>query len=246
MKQDVNFLLLSLLLIALMGMAAIALFAQSEYQRLFDMNLDARANLEKKSALLDNKTSEVETMRQELETRQQSLVDMVKELNLSKERQESLGGFFTELKGAKESLEENLTAVEEAKGGLERRLQAANKDLEVCTVTVSFKDKQIANSSSKISKLVNQIASYSITFNKENSGLGDINTDLTKVKTDLASYESKINSIKNSINDSSAKTELTELKGDIADTRVLVEGDINEVADLKQSAETAWRSSLVT
>jgi chromosome segregation ATPase len=246
MKQDVNFLLLSLLLIALMGMAAIALFAQSEYHNLLGMNSEARSNLETKSALLDNKTAEVETMRQELETRQQALVDMVKELNLSKERQESLGGFFNDLKGAKQSLEENLTAVQEAKGGIERRLASTQKDLEVCTVTVSFKDKQIANSSSKISKLVNQIASYSITFNKENSGLGNINTDLAKVKSDLASYESKITTIRNSINDSSAKSELYELKGDIADTRTLVEGNIEEVADLKQSAETAWRSSLTT
>lgn len=251
MKQDVNFLLLSLLLLALMGMAGIALFAQGEYQKLGLQYAKDKKILEEKSRLLDNKTAEVELMRVELEAREKRLVDLVKELNLSKERQESLGGFFENLKGEKEELEENLTQTRSEKERWQNMYEAKRKDYEVCTVSLKFKEQQLTNSTATIAKLRNQFTLTKQAIDKSITAADKVNSGLSKVNTYLSEIEKKLSSIESTLKKypdtgcyKSVSKLLDEADTKIGDTATYVDDTLkDEVSNMKNELVSASKTT---
>jgi len=74
-----------------------------------------------------------------LESRERSLVDIVTELNLTKEKQASLGGFFENLKGEKQVLEENLNETRQEVASWKVKYNDVNHDLSLCNKEVSNK-----------------------------------------------------------------------------------------------------------
>lgn len=75
-----------------------------------------------------------------MDAREASLVDIMNELNLSKAKQASLGGFFEDLKGEKETLQENLSATEQDLQTWKTNYNGAKKDLQVCNQGLDRKE----------------------------------------------------------------------------------------------------------
>jgi len=130
---------MGLLILTVVSMVGLAVYFQSEYKSLAVEYNSALEKLQEKNAELDKKIQEVNETRQELESRERSLVDIVTELNLTKEKQASLGGFFENLKGEKQVLEENLNETRQEVASWKVKYNDVNHDLSLCNKEVSNK-----------------------------------------------------------------------------------------------------------
>jgi chromosome segregation ATPase len=188
MKRDVNLFLLGLLVLIIISMVGLGIYFQNEYKSLASEYNSALDKLQEKNAELDKKIIEINATREELDARERSLVDIVKELNLTKEKQASLGGFFENLKGEKQTLEENLTSTQEEVQKWKASYNDKKKDLDVCQNSVKLKEDQISKKDSKIS--------YMALKAKEASGYyGQASENMFFVKKDLDDLSSQIDDL---------------------------------------------------
>lgn len=230
MKQDVNFFLLGLLVLVLVAMVAMALYAQSEYHSLSGKYETALEDLKGKSQELENRIDEVGKTRTELESKEKALADIVSELNLSAERESSLGGFFEDLKGEKEELEEDLSKTVQEKENWRFKYTATEKDLQVCEEGVKLKETQLVKERAKSAQLIRDIKDVGSWVNKSRDQLNNIDELTEKINTDLSALYKKVGDYDEP--DEISNDAKSEIKNGIDDIRSLAD---NKVADSIES-----------
>jgi chromosome segregation ATPase len=241
MKRDVNLFFLGLLVLIILSMVGMGLYFQNEYKGLASEYNSALDKLEEKNAELDKKIVEINKTREELDVRERSLVDIIKELNLTKEKQNSLGGFFENLKGEKETLEENLTSTQQEVSKWKANYADKKKDLDVCQKSVELKTEQIAKKDSKINYMVLKAkeASYSLNQSEEN---------LYFVKKDLEDLSSQIDDLYIATGDLEVPAEISadaqdDIQDDLEDLRSYIRGKLgNAITSLGNSISNGKRS----
>jgi chromosome segregation ATPase len=241
MKRDVNLFLLGMLVLIIISMVGMGIYFQNEYKSLANEYNSALDKLQEKNAELDKKIIEINTTREELDAREASLVDIVKELNLTKEKQASLGGFFENLKGEKETLQENLTSTQEDVRKWNLKYNDANRDLGLCKNDVSNKVDLLNKEKNKVSYMALKAkeASFSLNQTEEN---------LFYVKKDLDDLSSQIDDLYMSTGDLSVPDEISagaqdDIKSGLDDLRSYIRGKLgNAVTSLGNSINNGKRS----
>ncbi|MBI5389248.1 hypothetical protein HZB01_02605 [Candidatus Woesearchaeota archaeon] len=95
MQKNVNFMLLTIIILIIMILAGISIYYQSTYTNM--------------SSLFSAKVSELEKTRQELESKQNILSKTNEELGLKQEREQELSKLYENVTDVKESLEDQNT-----------------------------------------------------------------------------------------------------------------------------------------
>jgi chromosome segregation ATPase len=238
MKRDVNLFFLGLLVLIILSMVGMGVYFQNEYTGLASEYNSALQKLEEKNAELDKKIIEINTTREELDARERSLVDIVKELNLTKEKQTSLGGFFENLKGEKQTLEENLTSTQQEVAKWKASYTDKTKDLNVCQNSVKLKEDQITKKDAKISYMALKVKEASNYFNQTDE-------NLFFVKKDLEDLSSQIDDLYIATGDLKVPEEISlearnDIKSDLDDLRSYINGKLgNAVMSLGNSINNA-------
>ena len=238
MKRDVNLFLLGLLVLIIISMVGLGVYFQNEYKSLASEYNTALDKLQEKNAELDKKIIEINNTRAELDAREASLVDIVKELNLTKEKQTSLGGFFENLKGEKETLQENLSSTQDEVKKWKLNYNNANNDLGICQNNIKNKDDQLNKKDARINYMNLKVQDASRYFSQTNE-------NLFFVKKYLAELSSQIDNLYSSTGDYKVPDQISidardSIKSDLSDIKSYVNGKLsNSVMSLGNSISSA-------
>ena len=241
MKRDVNLFLMGLLVLIVVSMVGMAIYFQSEYKGLSNEYNSALEKLEEKNAELDKRMLEINKTREELDSRERSLVDIVKELNLTREKQASLGGFYENIKGEKQTLEENLSATQQEVRKWRTNYDNANRDLGICQNTIKNKDETINKKESKIA--------YHVVKAKEvSSSLNQTDVNLAAVRNNLEDLSSQLDELYMLTSDMEVPAQIsadakTDIKEGIDDMRSYINGKFdNTLTSMRNSVNNARKS----
>lgn len=232
MKRDVNFLLFGLLILLLIAMVAMAIYAQYEYQRCNTDYLTALEDIEEKNSQLNKKIAEINKTREELKSKERALVDIIKELNLSEQREVSLSGLFEDIKGEKELLEEDLEITAKERDRWRSNYTAAKMDLDMCEKNYELKERQLDLATKKISQIRFNVKSIGININKSRGYIDDIEDALEDINDDLSSLYQRVDDVEN-------ETLRDELEGDIEDIQNLINDALMRIiTDLRNKMDS--------
>jgi len=234
MKQDVNFFLFGMLILLIFAMVGLVMDTEAKYAKLkVDYN-NAKAKLNDTNSELLKKIGENNQTRAELDAREASLVDIVKELNLTKEKQNSLGGFFENLKGEKETLQENLSSTQDEVKKWKLNYNNVNNDLGICQNNIRNKDDQINKKDAKINDMNFKVQAAGRYFSQTNE-------NLFFVKKYLAELSSQIDDLYSSTGDLKVPDQISidardSIKSDLSDIKSYINGKLgNSVTSLGNS-----------
>jgi chromosome segregation ATPase len=186
MKQNVNFFLMFILVLMLGVMVVMVVWVQGEYRNLHDEYISKNELLEQKNQELVNMSEEINTTRSDLEDRQRALVDIVKELNLSAERESSLGGFFENVKGQKQVLETNLNSTVQEKENWKKLYNTAQNDLGICDKAKQIALDDVKKRDGTIAGLRRDFGTLSLSVNSSKTQLSSIASTVSSLRDDLS------------------------------------------------------------
>jgi len=208
-------------------MVAMAIYAQYEYQRCNTDYLIALEDIEEKNSQLNKKIAEINKTREELKSKERALVDVIRELNLSEQREVSLSGLFEDIKGEKELLEEELKITTEERDRWRSNYTAVKMDLDMCEKNYELKERQLDLATKKISQISLNVKYLGINVNKSKDQIGDIEEDIEDIDDDLSSLYRKVGDVENETTMGELKEEL---RDDINDIRSLI-AELKETID---------------
>jgi chromosome segregation ATPase len=241
MKRDVNLFFLGLLVIIIVSMVGMGIYFQNEYKLLAGDYNSALQKLEEKNAELDKKIIEINTTREELDARERSLVDIVKELNLTKEKQASLGGFFENLKGEKQTLEENLSATEQEVRKWKLNYNNLNNDYGICQNNVKNKDELLKKDKDRINYMILKAKEASFSINQSIDNLFFVKKDLEDLTSQIDDMYSETGDL--SVPDQISSEAQDSIQSDLDDLKSYINGKLgNAVKSLESSISNSKRS----
>ena len=238
MKRDVNLFLLGLLVLIIISMVGLGIYFQNEYKSLASEYNTALDKLQEKNAELDKKIIEINNTRADLDAREASLVDIVKELNLTKEKQTSLGGFFENLKGEKETLQENLSSTQDEVKKWKLNYNNANNDLGICQNNIKNKDDQLNKKDARINYMNLKVKDASRFFSQTNENLFFVKKYLTELSSQIDDLYSSTGDYK--VPDQISIDARDSIKSDLSDIKSYINGKLsNSVMSLGNSISSA-------
>jgi len=150
MKRDVNFIFFGIMILLVLCMVGIALYSDYSYHDVNRRYLEFRNKLEETQMELNNTRMQLEEREKKLNQTERQLVDIINELNLSKQRISSLGEYYTDLKGEKEELEENLSRVIQDRDAwksnyfdAQQNIAFCNQSLKQCNLNLGFERSRV-------------------------------------------------------------------------------------------------------
>ncbi|RLI92344.1 MAG: hypothetical protein DRO89_02290 [Candidatus Altiarchaeales archaeon] len=143
MKRDVNFVFFGLLILLLIAMVGIMLYSDYTYHKVNAQYLKFKEMFEQAQNELNRSREEIKAKDEELQEKEQALIDIINELNLSKQRISSLSDYYTTVKSEKENLEMDLSRIERERDQWKSDYLAAKKDLGVCEKNYDLKKKEV-------------------------------------------------------------------------------------------------------
>jgi len=193
MKKDVNLILFGLVVFLLFSMVGITLYYQQTYRSLDESHAKAMGKIRETECQLNETITEVGRKSDALDKREAELTDIINELNLSKKKISSLGDYYENLRGEKETLENQLDSAESNRDRYKLNLDEKTKELEVCEKDkkliqseLSDAEDTIAITRGKVGNLSSIIYSLGVTINEIDSIIDDdIREDLDEIKEDI-------------------------------------------------------------
>lgn len=143
MKRDVNQLLLGLLLMACFSMAVLVFYYNLTFDQLNDKYEIAREDVDNKSSLLSRTINELEEKQALLDKREATIDEYLKELNLSKSRESSLGDHFTDIKTQRDQLDVNLNQTINERDQWISSYNDMRDERDECTVDLSTRTRDL-------------------------------------------------------------------------------------------------------
>ncbi len=185
MKKDVNFTLFGIIALLLISIVGITIYYNLTYQRLNSDYQSAIGDVSKTKDELNRTAEEMLLKNEELIKKEKDLIDIINELNLSKQQVTSLGEYYTDLKGEKESIEANIDDIKGERDTWKSEYTSASVDLEYCERSYGAMQVQFSNVNSSLSRfqeMGDEIIGYA------NEGKGYVN-DINDVKiTEIKGY----------------------------------------------------------
>lgn len=201
MKRDVNATLMLLLILTMASILALILYNTYTYHNLGKRYTTARKEIEKTYIKLNVTQQELEAKNKELVEREASLAEKeaqmkkyFQDLNLSKQRESSLGGMFDDLRDDNTQLRTDLE-------DLNTRLDDKDKEVDDLTKTYNAKVTQY-----------NEVADY---CNKMDVTLLEVEQELEDVEGLLSSLESDLNTMGDYADDMEAGDLRTNMKSEV-------------------------------
>ncbi len=241
MKRDVNFILLGLLITLLMSMVGMAFYYQETYENLGLKHRTVLDEMEETRDRLNNTISEVETKSAELQKKEQILLDIINELNLSKQKASSLGDYYEDVRGEKEALGESLSKTRDERDEYELKYSNSEQELGVCEKDKELKEielKEVKNDVVKLKNIGGKLRTYS------DSAHDRLHDDKDGIYENIENCNDSISEIEECINQnrsSSALDNLEELEeefGDLKDNvdalEAIIDSIIEKISELRK------------
>ncbi len=228
MRKDVNFILFGLLLLSLVSMIALTLYYKSVYQGLSARYADAQTDIDKKASELNETITLVNAKEDLLNKKEKILLDYINELNLSKNRELSLGEHFTALQGEKEELQEDLNITRGENKRLESAYTEAKKDLDVCDVNYQLKTKELTDVSNQLVAAESALLNMGTHVDDVDDSRVSMRKKVLAAKNVTKEMDDKIDDVTNSALKTDLQSDMSELKGELND----LEGLVDELEDI--------------
>jgi chromosome segregation ATPase len=132
MKQNVNMLLIGLIVLSIIAMIGFSLYYKKTYDDLSVRYQSAQGEVFAAAQQLNHTITEVNAKEEMLNEKERVLNTYMSELNLSKERETSLGEHFTDLKNTNLNLETNLSNTITERNQWKTSYDNTKRDLGVC------------------------------------------------------------------------------------------------------------------
>lgn len=241
MKRDVNFILLGLLITLLMSMVGMALYYQETYENLGLKHRTVLDEIEETRDRLNNTISEVEAKSAELQKKEQILLDIINELNLSKQKASSLGDYYEDVRGEKEALGESLSKTRDERDEYELKYSNSERELGVCEKDKKLREDELSKANSDITKLKN-IGDILRTYS--NNAYDILTDDKNGVYENIGCCYDKIDRVNESINRNKSgdalddlerlRNRLDELKNNIDELDGKIDSIIEKISELRK------------
>jgi len=202
MKRDVNFVFFGLLILLLIAMVGVMLYSDYTYHKVNAQYLEFKEMFEEAQNDLNKSRAEINAKNEELQKTEQALVDIINELNLSKQRVSSLSDYYTTVRGEKENLEEDLSQTEQERDQWKSDYVAAKQDLGVCEKSYDLKKKEVELLESDIAAYRNSADELSANIGNATAKLevimeavGDLDCNESSCEGDKTTVEDLIESL---------------------------------------------------
>lgn len=202
MRRDVNFIFFGLLILLLISMTGIMLYSDYIYHKSNAEYLEFKRKYEKACDDLNESRAEVNAKNEELQGTEQALIDIINELNLSKQRVSSLSDYYTTVKGEKELLEGDLSKTEQERDKWKSDYVTARQDLGVCEKNFDLKKREVELLNSEIATYINSVDKLSADIGNATAqlevimeALGDLECNESSCDDGKTTIEDLINSL---------------------------------------------------
>ena len=178
MKKDVNFTLFGIITLLLFSIVGVTIYYNLTYQRLNSNYQEAIDDVRRTKDELNRTAEEILLKSEELIKKEKDLIDLINELNLSKQQVTSLGEYYTDLKGEKESIEANVDQIKGERDTWKSEYTSAKVDLEYCERSygaIQIKFRTVNSSLQRFQEMGDEIVDYA------NEGKGYVN-DINDIK----------------------------------------------------------------
>jgi len=210
MRYDVNFIVLGLLLVVIVAMIAMVFYYNVTYGSLRDRYELAMRDMENKSVALNKTMQEANAKEALLRERERLLLDYISELNISKERETSLVSHFTELKGEKEVLDEQLNQTRNERNSYASLYTRTKTDYDVCQRNYEVKATELNQANGRIAS----IKGWIVEVGERTDSIGAIGSS---IQSSSGRISTTAGSIKSATDDSNIKSKSDDIKEDSND-----------------------------
>jgi chromosome segregation ATPase len=203
-KKDVNFIFFGLLLLLMIAMAGVMLYSDytyhkvnGDYMRFKQMYDDAQKNL-----TISKENLKVQEL--VLNEKDRNLTDLWNELQLSKQKETSLSGYYTTVKTEKQQLNESLSTAISARDRYRSDYESSKLTLSVCQRDIELEKKTVSScqanllsyrvASADAALKAQQLMAALDTFSCKNKTVCE--NDLEDAVTLLENLQAKLNSMK--------------------------------------------------
>jgi len=240
MKHNVNFFLFGIIILLLFAMIGMALYFNTTYAGLSLRYNKAMDNIKNLTYQLNETLKEVNEKNLELMKKEKTLIDIVNELNLSKQKISSLGEFYTQEKGVREELEMDLEKVREERDFWKLNYTQTKQDLELWKKNYLIKVQELNRATSRISLLSSVVDN----IEKEVSGsegIDEIESEIEEV-IDIIEYDlDGLEDIIDDVRGEDVKDELDDKAQEIKESIETLKSKINKlrtkINEIKSSLE---------
>jgi chromosome segregation ATPase len=202
-KKDVNFVFFGLLLLMMVAMAGVMLYSDYTYHKVNGDYLKFKEMYDAAQADLNASRAEVRAKELSLEDLERNMTDLWSELQLSKQKETSLSGYYTTVKTEKQQLNENLskalTDIDRCRSDYESSrltLSVCQRDIELEKKSVTICKQSLVSyqvGAADAALKAEQLAEAMETFGCKNKSI--CQEDLEEAKTLLSTLQSRLNSM---------------------------------------------------
>lgn len=233
MKRNVNFMLLLLVLASMLSMTVMAWYYKRTYDDLNGRYASARADILAAAEELNRTISEVEAKEELLNRKEVILTDYINELNLSKERETSLGSHFTDMRNDNIYLGEKLNKTVLDRDKWQSLYNVTQRNYGVCIVDLQGKTVELQESLGEINRIQGLKPSLDASAGKLEEREGDVSTNVGKIDDLAREIGDMADDVDNATLSSEIKSNANEIKskvdaiGDILDRMAQDLAEIN-------------------
>jgi len=234
MKKDVNFTLFGIIILLLFSIAGITIYYSLTYQRLNSDYQEAIDDVRRTTDDLNRAAEEIMLKEKELNKTEDDLIHIINELNLSKQQVTSLGGYYTDLKGEKESIEANIDRIKGERDTWKSEYTSAKVDLELWQGRYTNLNRTFSTVNSSLQgfrDMGNDITEYA------NEGKGYVN-DIDDIKiSEIKSYISALSNHINSIEQACENGTVEEVEDELDEDKEGIFKAVNDINEIVMELE---------
>jgi len=215
MKKDVNFTLFGIITLLLFSIVGVTIYYNLTYQRLDSDYREAIDDVRRTKDELNRTAEEIILKSEELVKKENDLIDLINELNLSKQQVTSLGGYYTDLKGEKESIEANIDQIRGERDTWKSEYTSANVDLEYCERSygaMQIKFSTVNSSLTRFQEMGDDIVEYA---NEGKGYTAELDIQASEITESITELRTQINRLDTACENGS----INEIEGNIASIR---------------------------
>lgn len=213
MKKDVNFIFFGLLILLLIAMVGAMLYSDYTYHKVNAQYLEFKNMYEQAQSELNQSRAELETKDLELQEKENALIEIINELNLSKQKESSLSEYYTTVKTEKEGLQEELSGTVEERDKWKTDYQTTKQDLSICEKNSDLLEINLNNEKTKLAECKQSVGNLGPYFENITSKLEEVTTALDDLDCGEETCEGDQGVLEDLIQDLQAI--IVELKGEV-------------------------------
>jgi len=200
MRYDVNFIFLGLLLVVIVAMIAMVFYYNITYGGLRERYDLAMRDMDNRTMELNKTMQEVNAKEAVLQEKERLLLDYIQELNLSKERETSLGSHFTELTSEKTLLADQLNQTRLERNSYATLYTKTKESYDVCNRNYDVKATELTSANNRISSIKGWLVEARSNSESISSSAGSVGDKAGSIQT-FRNNASVVNGLANDIED---------------------------------------------